>query len=48
MKSSQQHIADADLGVEPLGVKIRRIRSENGMGQERLAIEANVDQSGLS
>jgi transcriptional regulator with XRE-family HTH domain len=33
---------------EELGVKIRRLRSERGIAQERLAIEAHVDQSGLS
>lgn len=33
---------------EPLGGRIRRLRGELGLGQERLAIEANVDQSGLS
>lgn len=35
-------------GPETLGGKVRRLRSELGLGQERLAIEANVDQSGLS
>lgn len=34
--------------LEDLGTKIRRLRGERGLGQERLAIEANVDQSGLS
>jgi transcriptional regulator with XRE-family HTH domain len=33
---------------EELGAKIRRLRTERHLGQERLAIEANVDQSGLS
>src|SRR5687768_6629032 len=33
---------------ESLGARIRRLRGERGLGQERLAIEANVDQSGLS
>lgn len=33
---------------EQLGARIRRLRGERGLGQERLAIEANVDQSGLS
>jgi len=33
---------------ETLGARIRRLRSELGLGQERLAIESKVDQSGLS
>lgn len=33
---------------EPLGAKIRRLRSERGLSQDRLSLEANVDQSGLS
>ncbi len=33
---------------EGLGSKIRRLRAEVGLPQERLAIEAHVDQSGLS
>ena len=33
---------------ETLGARIRRLRGDLGLGQERLAIEANVDQSGLS
>lgn len=33
---------------EELGAKIKRLRQERGLGQERLAIEAHVDQSGLS
>jgi len=33
---------------EPLGQKIRRLRQERAMPQERLSIEARVDQSGLS
>jgi transcriptional regulator with XRE-family HTH domain len=33
---------------EALGAKIRRLRAAKGTGQERLAIEADVDQSGLS
>lgn len=34
--------------TELLGTRIRRLRGERGLGQERLAIEAKVDQSGLS
>jgi transcriptional regulator with XRE-family HTH domain len=33
---------------ESLGARIRRLRLELKLGQERLAIEAEVDQSGLS
>ena len=40
--------AGAGTTSESLGARIRRLRLEKGMGQERLAIEANVDQSGLS
>ena len=35
-------------GTEPLGTKIRRLRQERKLSQDRLAIEAHVDQSGLS
>jgi transcriptional regulator with XRE-family HTH domain len=35
-------------GFETLGNRIRRLRAEKGMGQDRLAIMAHVDQSGLS
>lgn len=34
--------------MEPLGAKIKRLRQERKLAQDRLAIEANVDQSGLS
>lgn len=34
--------------LESLGTKIRRLRGERGISQDRLAIEAMVDQSGLS
>lgn len=34
--------------AEPVGARIRRLRKEIGLGQEKLAISANVDQSGLS
>lgn len=36
------------VSTEWIGAKIRRIRMERGLTQDRLAIEANVDQSGLS
>lgn len=34
--------------LEPLGARIRRLRVEREITQERLSIEAHVDQSGLS
>ena len=34
--------------LEQIGSKVRRLRMERGLSQDRLAIEANVDQSGLS
>ena len=34
--------------MEQLGERIRRLRVERGMAQDRLALEAHVDQSGLS
>jgi len=33
---------------EPLGQRIKRLRRERNLSQDRLAIEAHVDQSGLS
>ena len=39
---------DNNAPLEHLGSKIRRVRMGLGLGQERLAIESNVDQSGLS
>lgn len=33
---------------ERIGARVRRLRSERGMSQDRLALEAHVDQSGLS
>lgn len=39
---------NAEPHPEALGAKIRRLRTERSLGQERLAIEANIDQSGLS
>lgn len=34
--------------IEPVGERVRRLRQERGLAQDRLAIEAHVDQSGLS
>ena len=34
--------------MEPLGSRIRRLRSEQNLTQDSLAIRAHVDQSGLS
>jgi transcriptional regulator with XRE-family HTH domain len=36
------------MGNESLGARVRRLRLERGLPQDRLAIEAHVDQSGLS
>jgi transcriptional regulator with XRE-family HTH domain len=38
----------APTEVEQLGTRIKRLRSERHISQDRLAIEARVDQSGLS
>lgn len=38
----------SDDAREPIGARIRRLRQDRGLAQDRLAIEANVDQSGLS
>jgi len=34
--------------LEEIGRKVRRLRMERRLSQDRLAIEAHVDQSGLS
>lgn len=34
--------------VELLGAKVKRLRMERPLSQDRLAIEAHIDQSGLS
>jgi len=34
--------------VEGIGGRVRRLRTEKGLSQDRLALEAHVDQSGLS
>lgn len=33
---------------ERLGERIKRLRQERGLSQDRLAIESHIDQSGLS
>jgi len=43
-----ERMSETEIGQESLGSRIRRIRMAKGLGQERLAIEAGVDQSGLS
>lgn len=35
-------------GVEHLGLRVKRLRTERKLAQDRLAIEAHIDQSGLS
>jgi len=34
--------------MEQLGARIRRLRTARGLAQDRLALEAHIDQSGLS
>jgi transcriptional regulator with XRE-family HTH domain len=34
--------------LEKIGSRVKRLRTERGLSQDRLAIEAHVDQSGLS
>jgi transcriptional regulator with XRE-family HTH domain len=33
---------------EPIGARVKRLRIERGLAQDRLALESHVDQSGLS
>ena len=40
--------ANAGSEREHLGARIKLLRAERRLSQDRLAIEANVDQSGLS
>lgn len=39
---------DTGLEAEPLGSRIRRLRQQQGLTQDRLSLKARVDQSGLS
>jgi len=34
--------------LENIGSRVKRLRTDRGLSQDRLAIEAHVDQSGLS
>jgi transcriptional regulator with XRE-family HTH domain len=36
------------VDLERLGERIKRLRQERGLSQDRLAIESHIDQSGLS
>jgi transcriptional regulator with XRE-family HTH domain len=36
------------MAIQSLGSRIRQLRTEKGLGQDRLAVLAHVDQSGLS
>jgi transcriptional regulator with XRE-family HTH domain len=40
--------SESGASTESLGAKLKRLRVERGMAQDRLAIEAHIDQSGLS
>jgi transcriptional regulator with XRE-family HTH domain len=40
--------AHESTNIELLGARIKRLRMERKLAQDRLAIEARVDQSGLS
>lgn len=40
--------AAAPQPLENIGSRVRRLRTEKGYSQDRLAIESHVDQSGLS
>jgi transcriptional regulator with XRE-family HTH domain len=37
-----------DIVPESLGARIRRLRTDQGLSQDRLALESRVDQSALS
>jgi len=40
--------ASSERQLEEIGSKVRRLRTQKGLSQDRLALEAHVDQSGLS
>jgi transcriptional regulator with XRE-family HTH domain len=40
--------ASSEQPLEGIGNKVRRLRIQRGLSQDRLALEAHVDQSGLS
>jgi transcriptional regulator with XRE-family HTH domain len=40
--------ANSDAPIESLGARIKRLRAERKLSQDRLAIESHIDQSGLS
>jgi transcriptional regulator with XRE-family HTH domain len=35
-------------GLQPIGERVRRIRTERNLSQDRVALSANIDQSGFS
>jgi transcriptional regulator with XRE-family HTH domain len=41
-------VVEKPAGLELLGAKIKRLRMERRLSQDRLAIESQTDQSGLS
>jgi transcriptional regulator with XRE-family HTH domain len=40
--------ASSERRLEEIGNKVKRLRTQKGLSQDRLALEAHVDQSGLS
>jgi DNA-binding XRE family transcriptional regulator len=40
--------SSSERQLEEIGSRVRRLRIEKGLSQDRLALEAHVDQSGLS
>jgi transcriptional regulator with XRE-family HTH domain len=41
-------VASESRTLEPIGARVKRLRTERKLAQDRLAIEAHIDQSGLS